>query len=200
MVSGKGVARSAHLARGGRVARAIDRREGWVSDVGKLGGVTDHLVVTTLLVLSEGKLVPDVHPVTVLTVDALATDLALNLRDHLLTGEVKPAGVYRVVVHLLVDLGESHLKVGAVGKVTIARDSASDTATEVSLAIESLFDRLHSEVGMATVSHLPESDLGLAGQVNVLCAIGDELHKSSSHWVIILIPKIIFSPVPTEPP
>ena len=42
---GKGVARSAHLARGGRVARAIDRREGWVSDVGKLGGVTDHLVV-----------------------------------------------------------------------------------------------------------------------------------------------------------
>jgi hypothetical protein len=34
---------------------------------------------------------------------------------------------------------------------------------------------------MATVCHLPESDLGLASQVNVLCAIGDELHKTSSH-------------------
>ena len=173
---GEGIARSTHLAGCGRVARAIDRREGWVGDVGKLGGVTNHLVVTTLLILSQGKLVPDVHPVTVLAIDALTTDFALNLRDHLLTGEVQPAGVHRIVVHLLVDLRKSHLKVGAVGEVTIAGNSAGDATAEIGLTVEGLFDGLHSEVRVTTISHLPESDLGLASQVNILGAVGDELH------------------------
>jgi hypothetical protein len=29
---------------------------------------------------------------------------------------------------------------------------------------------------VTTISHLPESDLGLASQVNILGAVGDELH------------------------
>jgi hypothetical protein len=53
-----------------------------------LCGVTDHLVVTILLLLGESNLVPDVHPVTVLTVNALSTDLNLNLSNQLLTGEI----------------------------------------------------------------------------------------------------------------
>jgi hypothetical protein len=175
---GKGVARSAHLTRGVGVARTINVRERGVGDVGKLGGVANHLVVATLLILGEGKLVPDVHPVTILTVNALTTNLNLNLRDELLTGEVQPAGINGTtsVLHLLVDLGQGHLKVGAVGKITIARDGASHTATEISLTVEGLLDGLHSEVSVATVSHLPESDLRLASQVNVLGAISNKLH------------------------
>ena len=75
---------------GGRIGRAgaIDRRERGVGDEGKLGGVTDHLVVATLLLRGEGKLIPDVHPVTILAIDALASDLNLDLRDKLLAGEV----------------------------------------------------------------------------------------------------------------
>jgi hypothetical protein len=57
-------------------------------NVSKLGGVTDHLVVTSLLLLGEGKLVPDVHPVTVLTVNALSANLDLNLGDKLLTNVI----------------------------------------------------------------------------------------------------------------
>jgi hypothetical protein len=120
-----------------------------------------------------------VHPITVLAINALATDLDLNLRNDLLTGEVEPTGIHTVLVralHLLVDLGESDLQVGAVSQITVAGNGASDTATEVSLAVKSLLNGLHGKVGVAFVGNLPESDLGIASQVNVLGAIGDKLH------------------------
>jgi hypothetical protein len=90
---GESIAGSANLARSGSVARAIDVVEGGVGDEGQLGSVSDHLEVTALLLGRHGELVPDVHPVTVLAVDALATDLNLNLRDELLTGEIEPTCV-----------------------------------------------------------------------------------------------------------
>jgi hypothetical protein len=131
-----------------------------------------------------------VHPITVLAVNALATDLNLNLGDDLLTGEVKPAGIDAVLgggLHLLVDLGESDLQVGAVSQITVAGNGASDTATEVSLAVKSLLNGLHGKVGVAFVRNLPESDLGVASQVNVLGAIGDKLHQSSSHFCVVVV-------------
>jgi hypothetical protein len=129
-----------------------------------------------------------VHPITVLAINALATDLNLNLRDELLTGEVKPTGINTVLsrgLHLLVDLGESDLQVSAVSQITVAGNGASNTATEVSLAVESLLNGLHGKVGVALIRNLPESDLGVASQVNVLSAIGDKLHQSSSHFVVV---------------
>jgi hypothetical protein len=62
----------------GTGASSGDLSEGRVGKVGKLGGVTNHLVETILLLGSKSKLVPDVHPVTVLSVDALTTNLNLN--------------------------------------------------------------------------------------------------------------------------
>ena len=183
---GQGIARSAYLAGGIRVTGTIDVSERRVSNVGQLGGVTDHAVVTTLLVLGESELIPDVHPVTILAIDTLSTNLNLNLRNHLLTGEIQPAGEYTKwgdtlrsvtrVSHRLVNLGQSYLQVGAVGKITITADRASDTATEIGLAIESLFNRLHGEVCVATVSYLPEGNLGVARKIYVLGTISDKLH------------------------
>ena len=84
----EGVARGADLLGGIRVARAVNVGETRVGEVGKLGGVANHLVVATLLLLGEGELVPDVHPVAVLAVNALATNLNLNGLDKLLSGEI----------------------------------------------------------------------------------------------------------------
>jgi hypothetical protein len=36
------------------------------------------------------------------------------------------------------------------------------------------------------VGNLPESNLGVTSQVNVLGAIGDKLHKSSTHYKCLL--------------
>jgi hypothetical protein len=186
---GESIAGSANLARSVSIARAIDVVEGGVSDEGQLGGVSNHLEVTALLLGGHSELVPDVHPVTVLAVDALATDFNLNLRDELLTGEVEPTGVNGAagVLQGLANLRESNLKVSAVSQITVTGDGAGHTATEVSLAVESLLDRLHGEVGVTLVRNLPESNLGVTSQVNVLCAIGDKLHKSSTHYKMLVI-------------
>ena len=188
---GESVTGSANLARSVGVARTVDVVEGGVGDEGQLGGVADHLEVTALLLGRHGKLVPDVHPVAVLAVDALATDLNLNLRDELLTGEIEPtginAGLARRVLKGLANLGESHLKVSAISQITITRDGAGNAATEVGLAVESLLDRLHGEVSVTLVANLPESNLGVTSQVNVLGAIGDKLHKSSTHCKMLVI-------------
>jgi hypothetical protein len=37
------------------------------------------------------------------------------------------------------------------------------------------------------VGNLPESNLGVTSQVNVLGAIGDKLHKSSTHCKMLVI-------------
>ncbi len=187
---GESIAGGANLARSVGIARAINVVEGGVGDEGELAGVADHLEVTALLLGGHSELVPDVHPVAVLAVNALATDLNLNLRDELLTGEVKPTSVDVAggrVLEGLADLGESNLKVGAVSQITVTGDGAGHTATEVSLAVESLLDRLHSEVGVTLVGNLPESNLGVTSQVNVLGAIGDKLHKSSTHCKMLVI-------------
>ena len=173
---GQGIAGSANLTRGGGVARAINCGESGVGDVSQLGGVADHLVVTALLLRRLSELVPDVHPVTVLAVNALATDLNLNLRNELLTGEVEPTGINSGGVKTLSDFGQGDLKVSAVSQVTVAADSAGNTPAKVSLAVESLFNRLHGKVGVSLVRHFPEGNLRITSKIDVLCAIGDKLH------------------------
>jgi len=175
---GEGVTRSANLARSVGVARTINIGKRGVGDVSQLSGVANHLVIAALLLGGHGELAPDVHPVTVLAVNALTTDFNLNLRNQLLTGEVEPAGIHAgsAALETLTDFRKSNLKVSAVSQVTVAADSAGNTPAEVSLAVESLFDRLHGKVGVSLVRNLPESNLGITSKVNVLCAIGDELH------------------------
>jgi len=89
----------------------------------------------------------------------------------------------------LVDLRKSDLKVSSVGKISISGDGAGNTATEVSLSRESLLNRLHGKVSVASVRDLPESDLRSSGKENILGTISDKLHQSSSHFSSILYKK-----------
>ena len=181
---GESIARGAHLSgASGRGARALDAGEGGVRDVRKLGGVANHLEVSALLLGRHGELVPDVHPVTVLAIDALAANLHLHLGDELLADEVQPAGPHVVHggAHLLVDLGESHLQVSTVAKITVTGDRAGHTATEVGLTREGLLNGFHGKVSVAPVRHLPESNLGCSRKEHVLSAVGDKLHQRSTH-------------------
>jgi hypothetical protein len=129
-----------------------------------------------------------VHPVTVLAINALTTDLDFNLRNQLLTGEIKPTSINTVLasaLHGLVNLGESNLKVSAVSQITITRDGASYTTTEVSLTIESLLDRLHSKVSVTFVRYLPKGNLRVAREINILGTVSYKLHKTSCHFLVL---------------
>jgi len=83
------LARSANLGRSSRCsARSRNFGEFRIGDVGELGGVSNHLVVSRSLFGRKGKLVPDVHPVSVVAVNALASNLNLNLGNELFTNVV----------------------------------------------------------------------------------------------------------------
>ena len=75
-----------------------------------------------------------------------------------------------------VDLGERYLDVRAVHQVSVTRDHGRDTATEVGLAVKRHLNRLHGEVGVTLVEHLPEGNLGVARDIDVLGTVRDELH------------------------
>jgi hypothetical protein len=169
----KSVTRSAYLSRCAGIAWTINVRELRISQESELGGLADHLVVATLLILVHGKLRPDVHPVTVLLVNALTTNLYLNTINELMAREIQPSGIEDTVstAHGLVDLRKSYLEVSAVGKITISGDRAGYSASKVALAIESLLNGLHREVCVSAVSNLPVSNLGISSKIYILCAI-----------------------------
>jgi len=185
---GESIAGSANLTRSVSLARTIDGIERGIGDKGQLGGVADHGKVTGLLINGESKVVPDVHPVTILAINALTTDLNLNLRNQLLTGEIEPTGintVLRSAFHRLVNLGESNLKVSAVSQITITRNGAGYTTTEIGLSVKSLLNRLHSKVGVTFVRYLPKGDLRVTSEIDVLGAVSYKLHKTSCHFCIL---------------
>ena len=172
---GESVTRSANLAGSVGLARTVHRRERGISKVGELGGVADHGPVSLLLGSVDGELVPDVHPVAVMAINALAANLYLNLGDELLTGEVKPPSIDTLVGRagkLLANLGKGYLKNGGVGKISVTGDGAGDTPSEISLAIEGLLNGLHGKVGVAPVGDLPVGNLRVTSKVNILCAVG----------------------------
>jgi hypothetical protein len=195
----KSIARSANLTGSQGVTRRLNIRERRISDEGKLSGVTNHLEVSALLLRGHCKLVPDVHPVTILTVDSLTTNLNLNLSNKLLTGVVQPTGINTGSntsdeggnAHELVDLRESHLQIGSVSEVTVSGDDALNSSSKIGLAVKSLLNRLDGKVSVSSVSNLPEGDLRIAREVHILGSVSYELHKSASHF-ILLLKKIIF--------
>jgi hypothetical protein len=109
----KSVTGSANLTGSQGVTRGLNIRERGISDEGKLGGVTNHLEVASLLLRGHSELIPDVHPVTILTINSLTTNLNLNLGNKLLTGVIQPTGIDTGVLaggvvsetHKLVNLG-----------------------------------------------------------------------------------------------
>ena len=172
----EGISGRANLTGSQGVARTINLRERGISDEGKLGCVTNHLEITTLLLSSHGELIPDVHPVTILAINSLTTNFDLNLSNELLTGEVQPTGINTVSnassegsnAHELIDLRKSHLQICSISKISVSRDNALDSSSKIGLAVESLLDRFDGKVCVPSVSDLPEGDLRITCKVNIL--------------------------------
>jgi hypothetical protein len=185
---GQSIAGSANLTRGVCLTRTIDGIERGVGDESQLGGVANHGVVTRALVVGKSKVVPDVHPVTILAINALTTNLNLNLGNQLLTREIEPTSINAILVgplHRLINLRESNLKVGAVSQITITRNGAGYTTTKIGLTVKSLLDRLHRKVSVTFVRHLPKGNLRVARKIDILGAVSYKLHKTSCHFCLL---------------
>jgi hypothetical protein len=145
----------------------------------------NHLLETVALLLGEGELGPDVEPLAVVLVDALATDLEFHVLDQCVTNRVHVFIFYRGCSGVL--FGESHFEPHVGDEVTVAADGASHTVAGLGGTVERLFDGLHREVGVAAVHHLEKGNLGVSCEVNVLSADGNELHKSSTHGLSLYV-------------
>ena len=134
------------------------------------------------------------EPVTIVLVNALATDLELDVGDQVVANPVEPAEHRaRAVRGLELYLGQSGLQVDAVDQITVALDRARNLLAEVRGAVEGVLDGLHREVRVATVYYLEECNLRVASQVNVLGAVSDELHKTTTCHCISCVHKKILA-------
>ena len=155
-------------------AGGVQRNTARILEEDQVGGVAHHVVERRLGADRLGQLRPDLHPVTVLAVNTRAADLDLDLLQQAVADVVEPAEAS--VGHRQDNLGQRDLDVRAVHQVGIARDHRRDTAAEVRLTVERHLNRLHGEVGVALVENLPEGNLGVARDVDILRTIRHELH------------------------
>ncbi len=172
--------REAGVAAEPELKRNVKGARGAIVVGGVIGGDTvNHFAVTVPVASGLGELVPDVEPLAVVLVNALATDLAFDGGDELVTEGFGVSGV-------AVEGGEVYLDVDTVDKITVTGNCARNLLAEVSRSVELLIDSFHGKVGVPAVHHLPESNLRVAGQINVLRSVGHELHETASHGVCFL--------------
>ena len=150
-------------------------------EVRELGDVANHLRVAGLLASLLRELIPDVQPLAIVLVNALAADLEFNPVNEVVANPVEPAELgTRAVRRQQGDCGERGLEVHTVDQVTVALDRARDLLAEVRRTVPRVLNGLHGEVRVATVHHLEKGNLRVTRQIDVLRTIGDELHQTTT--------------------
>jgi len=69
-------------------------------------------------------------------------------------------------------------------QVTVAGNGHGHATAAAGGTVGGLLDQLHRKVGVTLVHRLEESHLGVTGEVNVLSAVSNKLHKSTRHFDI----------------
>jgi len=150
-------------------------------DEGKVdgaGGSSGHLSPGSLLGFVQVKLRVQTPPFLVVLVDALTTDGKLNVVDRTLGDPVAVIGG----VHGGGVGGERlQFEVHITDKVTVTGNSHGDATGVSGSTVDGLLDVLHREVGVTLVFRLVEGNFGVTGKVDVLSAVGYELHETASH-------------------
>ena len=139
----------------------------------KTSNIANHRGIALLMSGRLRKFIPDVEPVAIMAVNALATDFDFDLSDHNVAEPVKPTELSSSGNR---HTGKSDLKVHTGDKITVARNSAGNFATPIGSTVEGLFNRFHRKVSVTTIHDFPEGNLRISGQVNILSTISDKLH------------------------
>lgn len=131
--------------------------------------VANHALVAGLETRRQRQLIENLEPITIVKVDALATNLELRRRNQKVAQRVNPAEGRPRNIHSR----NIHLQVHTVNQITVAGNGAAHTLAKVRRAVERLLNRLHGKVGVAAIHHLEEGNLRITREINILCAISD---------------------------
>jgi hypothetical protein len=163
----------------GKVETGVAVEEEDEGEVDGLAGTrSGHLAPRSLLGLVQVKLGVQTPPLLVVLVDTLTTDGKLDVVDGTLGDEVAVTSIRGA------GGGDRRLEleVHVTDKVTVTGDSDGHAAGVGGSTVDGLLDVLHREVGVALVFRLEEGHLRVTGEVNVLGAVRDELHKTTGHF------------------
>ncbi len=144
-----------------------------------------HPVELDRLVRGRCERLPDVEPLTLLAIDDLATDLNLNLLEQEVAKTVLLIVPVRLRIHERVasvaDDRKLNLQVRLADQIRIAVDDGNDTLAERRSTREVDTERLHGEVRVTLLEDLPERDMRVARDVDILSPVGNKLKKSTCH-------------------
>ena len=134
-----------------------------------------HLTVVQLLGFVHVQFCVQSPPLLVVLVDSLTTDGQFDSGDR----GFRDPRIFSLVEGLLRGQFNVHVR----DQITISGDRDGDATGVRGGTVDSLFDVFHRKVSVAFVNSLEESDFWVTSQVDILGAVGDELHETTGHIV-----------------
>jgi len=154
---------------------SVKEKDQWQVDLFVVNSSRSHLTVVQLRGFVHVQFSVQSPPLLVVLVDSLTTDGQFDSGDR---GFRDP----RIFI-----LGEGLLRlqfnVHIRDQITVSGDSDGDATGVRGSTVNSLLDVFHRKVSVAFVDRLEESDFWVTSQVDILGAVGDELHETTGHFV-----------------
>jgi len=158
---------------------SVEEEDEWQEDRRVSGldtSARSHLTVVRLLGFVHVQFRVQSPPLLVVLVDSLATNGQFNV----LNGTFRGPGIKACNINS----GTSRqFNVHVRDQITVSGDRDGNATVARGSTVDSLFDVFHREVSVAFVNRLEESDFWVTSQVDILGAVGDELHETTGHIV-----------------
>jgi len=157
----------------------VEEKDKWQEDLRRTwsnrGG---HFTPVGLSRIGQVQLCVQSPPSLVVFVDSLTTDRQFAVLDRTLSD---PSGTIGTAC-----VGESRLSlefdVHVTDQITVSGDSHGNATRVRGSTVDSLFDVFHRKVSVAFVDSLEKSYFWVTCKVDILGAIGDELHETTGHF------------------
>ena len=154
---------------------SVKEKDQWQVNLFVVNSRRSHLTVVQLRGFVQVQFRVQSPPLLVVLVDSLTTDGQFDSGDR---GFRDP----RIFSNSWCSIA-CQFDVHVRDQITISGDRDGNAATSRGSTVDSLFDVFHREVSVAFVNSLEESDFWVTSQVDILGAVGDELHETTGHIV-----------------
>ena len=154
---------------------SVKEKDQWQVDLFVVNSSRSHLTVVQLRGFVHVQFSVQSPPLLVVLVDSLTTDGQFDILDSTLRHP-------RIVRAELGRRWRLHFNVHVSDQITVSGDSNRNATRVTWGTVDGLFDVFHRKVGVAFVNRLEESDFWVTSQVDILGAIGDELHETTGHF------------------
>ena len=160
---------------------AVEEKDEWQEDLSAVSSGSrhsgGHFTPVSLGRIGQVQFGVQSPPSLVVLIDSLTTDRQFSVLDRTLSDPRGTSGT------TCTNRGRSlEFDVHVTDQITVSGDSHGNTTGIGGGTVDSLFDVFHREVSVAFVNRLEESDFWVTSQVDILGAIGDELHETTGHF------------------